>query len=112
MGAAAERNADRVFVTSDNPRSEDPDAIMNQIVSGFDQPQRARRISDRAEAIATAVREAAADDLILVAGKGHESYQQIGAEKRPFSDRMLVREILGGEGLRHKGLSLFGENGE
>ena len=94
MGAAAERYADRVVLTSDNPRTEDPDMILDQIAHGFDQPQRAQRISDRAEAIETTVRDAAPDDLILVAGKGHEDYQQIGAEKRPFSDRTLVQQVL------------------
>ena len=68
MGAAAERYADRVVLTSDNPRHENPDSILDQIASGFEQPQRAVRISDRARAIETVVREAAPGDLILVAG--------------------------------------------
>jgi UDP-N-acetylmuramoyl-L-alanyl-D-glutamate--2,6-diaminopimelate ligase len=94
MGAVAERLADRVIVTSDNPRSEPPDTIIQQIVAGFREPRRARQIVDRAEAIETALREAAVDDLVLVAGKGHEDSQQVGSEQRPFSDRLLVRQLL------------------
>ena len=94
MGAAAETYADRVIVTSDNPRSEQPRAIMQQIVAGFDQPQRAQQIEDRAQAIDTAVRGAAVDDLVLVAGKGHEDYQQIGSQRLPFSDRVQVQQVL------------------
>ena len=94
MGALAERYADRVIVTSDNPRHEDPESILDQIVQGFEQPQRALRIVDRAEAIEVAVAEAAADDLVLVAGKGHEDYQQRGSERLPFSDRGCVQQVL------------------
>ncbi len=94
MGALAERYADRVVLTSDNPRHEDPDSILDQIARGFEQPQRALRIVDRAEAIAAAVGEAAADDLVLVAGKGHEDYQQRGSERLPFSDRGWVQQLL------------------
>ncbi len=94
MGAAAEKYADRVYLTSDNPRNENPDAILDQILAGFNAPQRALRIADRALAIETAIRNAAPDDLVLVAGKGHEDYQQTGTEKRPFSDRMQVQQML------------------
>ena len=94
MGALAERYADRIVVTSDNPRHENPEAIVDQIAQGFEQPQRALRIVDRAEAIETAVREAAADDLVLVAGKGHEDYQQHGSKRLPFSDRSWVQQVL------------------
>ena len=94
MGALAERYADRVVVTSDNPRHENPETILDQIVRGFEQPQRALRIVDRAEAIEAAVREAAVDDLVLVAGKGHEDYQQHGSQKLPFSDRSWVQQVL------------------
>jgi len=96
MGAQAERHADRVILTSDNPRNEDPASIIEQIASGFEQPQRALRIVDRAAAIEHALREAAADDLILVAGKGHEDYQQSGEQRLAFSDRTLVRQLLRG----------------
>jgi UDP-N-acetylmuramoyl-L-alanyl-D-glutamate--2,6-diaminopimelate ligase len=94
MGALAERYADRVVLTSDNPRHEDPDSILDQIAQGFEQPQRAVRISDRAAAIAGAIREAASDDLVLVAGKGHEDYQQTGSQRLAFSDRALVQDVL------------------
>jgi len=94
MGALAERFADRVVLTSDNPRSENPDSILDQIAQGFEQPQRAVRISDRGAAIASAIREAAADDLVLVAGKGHENYQQTASQRLAFSDRARVQEVL------------------
>ncbi len=94
MGALAERFADRVVLTSDNPRSENPDSILDQIAQGFEQPQRAVRISDRGAAIASAIREAAADDLVLVAGKGHEDYQQTASQRLAFSDRARVQEVL------------------
>lgn len=96
MGALAERYADRVVLTSDNPRHEDPDSILDQVARGFRQPQRALRIVDRAEAIDTAVGDAAADDLVLVAGKGHEDYQQCGSQRLPFSDRSRVQQVLRG----------------
>ena len=94
MGALAERYADRVVLTSDNPRSENPDSILDQIAQGFEQPQRAVRISDRGAAIAGAIREAASDDMVLVAGKGHEDYQQTGSQRLAFSDRALVQDVL------------------
>lgn len=94
MGFVAERNADRVYLTSDNPRNEDPALILDQIAAGFDAPARALRIEDRAAAIAAAIRDADPDDLVLVAGKGHESFQQIGARKLPFSDRDQVWQVL------------------
>jgi len=94
MGAVAERYADRVVLTSDNPRSESPDAILDQIAVGFEQPQRAQRLVDRGQAIDEVIAAAASDDLVLVAGKGHEDYQQIGARCLPFSDRARVQQAL------------------
>jgi UDP-N-acetylmuramoyl-L-alanyl-D-glutamate--2,6-diaminopimelate ligase len=94
MGAVAERHADRVVLTSDNPRSEAPEVILDQIAAGFAQPQRARRILDRGAAIDELVATAAADDLLLVAGKGHEDYQQIGEQRLAFSDRIRVQQAL------------------
>jgi UDP-N-acetylmuramoyl-L-alanyl-D-glutamate--2,6-diaminopimelate ligase len=88
MGAIAQR-ADQVLVTSDNPRSEEPGAIIAQIVAGMDVNHPACRhqaIEDRAAAILLAVRQAAKQDVILVAGKGHEPYQEIKGRKIPFSD--------------------------
>lgn len=94
MGAAAEHGADRILITNDNPRSEDPQEIMRQIVAGFEQPQRAICIEDRAEAIESAITTAAVDDWILVAGKGHEQVQYLGSDSLPFSDRLLVEQCL------------------
>jgi UDP-N-acetylmuramoyl-L-alanyl-D-glutamate--2,6-diaminopimelate ligase len=94
MGAVAERCADRIVLTSDNPRSEDPRAIVEAILAGFEQPQRAACILDRGQAIETAITLAGKDDLVLVAGKGHEEYQQIGSRRVAFSDREWVRECL------------------
>jgi UDP-N-acetylmuramoyl-L-alanyl-D-glutamate--2,6-diaminopimelate ligase len=87
MGAIAQQ-ADHVLVTSDNPRGEDPHLIIEQIVSGMnpDHPSAVQTVEDRASAILSAVRNAAKADVILLAGKGHESYQEIRGKKRPFSD--------------------------
>ncbi len=86
MGRAAEQVADRVVITSDNPRSESPTEIIDDIVGGLVDAERATIIADRAAAIAWAIEVAAAEDCILVAGKGHENYQLIGNERRDFSD--------------------------
>ncbi|MCF7694766.1 UDP-N-acetylmuramoyl-L-alanyl-D-glutamate--2,6-diaminopimelate ligase [Mycetohabitans sp. B2] len=87
MGAIAERLADSVVVTSDNPRSEPPLAIIGQIVSAMREPARVRTIEDRAGAILQAVRGASAADVVLIAGKGHEATQEVMGKKRPFSDQ-------------------------
>jgi UDP-N-acetylmuramyl-tripeptide synthetase len=94
MGAIAGRLADRVILTNDNPRSEDPDAILAAIESGLPQPAAACREPDRQRAIATAIAAARPGDVVLVAGKGHESWQIIGTEKRPFSDIEQVAQQL------------------
>jgi len=86
MGAIAEALADRVIVTSDNPRHEAPPQILQHIVAGLKQPTQALVIEDRREAIVRAVRDAAAQDVVLIAGKGHEDYQEIAGVKHPFSD--------------------------
>ena len=88
MGRHAETLADRVIVTDDNPRGEDGDAIVADIVAGMSAPPRVER--DRHTAIA----EAGPADAVLVAGKGHEDYQLVGGERRDFSDRELVRSLL------------------
>jgi UDP-N-acetylmuramoyl-L-alanyl-D-glutamate--2,6-diaminopimelate ligase len=95
MGAVAERCADHVIVTSDNPRREDPQVIIDQILTGVRQVQAAARVPDRAQAIRQAVTGARHGDIVLVAGKGHEDYQQIGDERLPFSDREQVQRLLG-----------------
>ncbi len=86
MGKMAERRADRIVVTSDNPRYEEPTDIIAAIVTGLGKPDRATVIEDRAAAIAWTICQAAADDVVLIAGKGHENYQLVGAERRDFSD--------------------------
>lgn len=95
MGAVAERLAARVIVTNDNPRTEDPDRIIGDIRAGMQNPCTALVIRDRRAAIECALADADADDIVLVAGKGHEDYQLIGTERLPFSDRMIVRQCLG-----------------
>jgi UDP-N-acetylmuramoyl-L-alanyl-D-glutamate--2,6-diaminopimelate ligase len=97
MGAIAEERADVVVVTDDNPRTEDPKAIIEQILSGMRQPAAAHVVSDRAEAIHFALAEADAGDAVVIAGKGHEDYQIVGADVRPFSDRRVVLDSLGVE---------------
>lgn len=87
MGAIAERLADQVVLTSDNPRSEAPADIIDQIALGMRAPEHARRVDDRAIAILQTIRAAAAEDLIVLAGKGHEATQEIAGKKRPFSDQ-------------------------
>ncbi|MDJ1162108.1 UDP-N-acetylmuramoyl-L-alanyl-D-glutamate--2,6-diaminopimelate ligase [Burkholderia gladioli] len=94
MGGIAERLADRVVVTSDNPRSEPPLAILEQIVAGMKAPAAALRIEDRASAILQAVRGAARQDVVLLAGKGHEATQEIMGKKREFSDQDHARLAL------------------
>ena len=92
MGEIAARLADHVIITSDNSRSEDPMQIICQIVSGIP-PQKAYTvIPDRASAIRYAIENAKAGDLILLAGKGHEEYEIVGEERRPFSEGSLVKE--------------------
>lgn len=87
MGGIAQRLADRVVLTSDNPRHEPPAFILLQIVAGLAGSQeRVNVIEDRRKAIAHAVREAGANDVVLIAGKGHEDYQEIAGNKLPFSD--------------------------
>jgi UDP-N-acetylmuramoyl-L-alanyl-D-glutamate--2,6-diaminopimelate ligase len=93
MGELAARLADHVIVTSDNPRSEAPAAIIEQVLSGiFDGEVEA--IEDRQVAIFTAVHHARPGDVILVAGKGHETYQEIAGVRHPFSDREVARAAL------------------
>jgi UDP-N-acetylmuramoyl-L-alanyl-D-glutamate--2,6-diaminopimelate ligase len=95
MGSVAEQWADRVIVTSDNPRTEEPESIMNDIRRGVSRPGEVRWIVDREEAIRTAAEAAAPDDVVVIAGKGHESYQIIGTEKRAFDDREIARKYFG-----------------
>jgi UDP-N-acetylmuramoyl-L-alanyl-D-glutamate--2,6-diaminopimelate ligase len=96
MGRIAETLAHHVMVTSDNPRSEDPQQIANDILSGFEQAQHAQVNLDRATAILQVMRQAKPQDIVLVAGKGHEETQEIAGKKLPFSDAVHVRLAMGG----------------
>lgn len=95
MGEVAARLADEVLLTDDNPRTEDPDAIVEQIRAGIAEQGRVRVIRDRGEAIRFAVRSAALGDAVLIAGKGHEEVQMTAGESREFSDRQVARHALG-----------------
>ncbi len=98
MGLAAARLADRLFLTSDNPRSEVPEAILEEITAGIRQvPGAMARVTvlvDRREAIGAALQEAQPGDFVLLAGKGHEAIQIIGEQTIPFDDRQVAREVL------------------
>ncbi len=94
MGRIAERGADFSIVTSDNPRTEDADSIVDEILEGMS-GSTFERITDRREAIARALEIAHPGDVVLLAGKGHETYQVVGTERKPFDERVIVREILG-----------------
>ncbi len=96
MARVAAQWADRIFVTSDNPRTEDPARIIEDILRGFDADSRANTTvePDRRKAIAAAIAEASAGDVVLLAGKGHEDYQIIGTEKLPFDDAVVAREAI------------------
>ncbi len=94
MGAIAERLADRVIVTDDNPRGEDGDAIVAEILAGLARRERALVERDRAAAIAAAVGAARAGDVVLIAGKGHEPYQEIAGIRHPFDDAAIARRAL------------------
>lgn len=91
MGAIAEQWADGGWITSDNPRTEDPAAIVAEVVAGIGEPRRFPVELDRAVAIEAALAECGPEDVLLIAGKGHEDYQIVGTEKRPFSDHAVVR---------------------
>ncbi len=94
MGAIAERGADHVVATSDNPRDEAPDFILAQILAGVVGHEDVAVIADRREAIAHAVAGAAAADVVLLAGKGHEDYQEVRGRRLPFSDEAEARAAL------------------
>jgi UDP-N-acetylmuramoyl-L-alanyl-D-glutamate--2,6-diaminopimelate ligase len=97
MGAVAERLADQIIITSDNPRSEDPQVIINMIRAGMTHDaSNIQMITDRAAAIMTAVRHASAQDIVLVAGKGHETSQEINGKKFDFSDQEHILLAAGG----------------
>jgi len=94
MGKAASLIADKIVITSDNPRSEDPQIIVNEIAQGVPLSSKVVQLINREEAIAHALNNAEKDDIILIAGKGHEAYQQIGSVKNRYSDQEVVRKLL------------------
>jgi UDP-N-acetylmuramoyl-L-alanyl-D-glutamate--2,6-diaminopimelate ligase len=96
MARAACRHADLVIATSDNPRSEDPAAILREVAAGLS--GRHELIVDRRAAIARAVSLAGDDDVVVIAGKGHEDYQIVGSERRPFDDRIEAARALAARG--------------
>jgi UDP-N-acetylmuramoyl-L-alanyl-D-glutamate--2,6-diaminopimelate ligase len=96
MGAIAAELADEIILTDDNPRTEDPQKIISAIAAGIPADQPRRVIRDRAAAIAEALAAAGPEDVVLIAGKGHEEYQIHGTQSQPFSDRSEVERWLGG----------------
>jgi len=94
MAEAAERLADRVIVTDDNPRTEDGDRIVADIMAGFAEPAAVLVLRDRRAAIERAVGEAGENDIVLIAGKGHEPYQEINGIKHPFDDTGVARQAM------------------
>ena len=94
MGAIAARLCDRVYVTSDNPRTENPDAIVAEVMAGAKGAAHVTAITDRRTAIVEAVKGLALGDVLLIAGKGHETYQIIGDRTLPFDDREEAKRAL------------------
>jgi UDP-N-acetylmuramoyl-L-alanyl-D-glutamate--2,6-diaminopimelate ligase len=95
MATIATEMSDKVVLTSDNPRSEDPQEILNQMMTGVARGalKNVLSIVDRAQAIKTAITMADRGDIVLVAGKGHEKYQEIKGVKHPFDDKEIISEI-------------------
>ena len=93
MARVADQNADFSIITSDNPRKEDPDAIIAEVEKGF-RSERYEKITDRAQAIARAVSLAQPRDIVLIAGKGHETYQEFADNTVPFDDIQVARRAL------------------
>ena len=87
-------HAKHIVLTRDNPRSEDPEAILQDMYAGLKTPQTVRTVVDRAQAIAETVRYAQPKDLVLIAGKGHETYQEIEGVKYPFSDQLQAQQAI------------------
>lgn len=95
MGAIAEQFADVVVVTDDNPRTEEPRAIINDILAGMLDAGQAKVMEGRAEAVTNAIMQAKENDVVLVAGKGHEDYQIVGSQRLDYSDRVTAARLLG-----------------
>ena len=92
MAAVAEAGADFVVITDDNPRSEASAAILSDIRAGFKAPQQVIEIADRRQAIFDTLSRCGADDVVLIAGKGHEAYQEVAGVRHDFSDQQTVRD--------------------
>jgi UDP-N-acetylmuramoyl-L-alanyl-D-glutamate--2,6-diaminopimelate ligase len=97
MGKAAAVHADFLYVTSDNPRSENPDEIIADILKGIPEDSLYEVIPDRKKAIAAALRDCEKNDALVIAGKGHENYQEIKGVKYPFSDIEEIKAFIRGE---------------
>ena len=97
MAQEAVKNSDRVIITSDNPRFEEPQEIINDMLAGLDKEQMRKVISivDRKEAIRTACMMARPGDVVLVAGKGHEDYQEVKGVKHHFDDHEVIKGVFG-----------------
>lgn len=94
MGQIAEEKSDLIYVTSDNPRTEDPHKIIEDVIAGLKEPKKAFVEEKRRSAIAMAIREARAGDVVLITGKGHETYQEINGVRYDFDDRRVALEYL------------------
>ena len=96
MGGIAGELADRIIITSDNPRSEDPEAIIDEIAVGLQEPGKAQMIADRRQAIERALAAGLPGDVVVIAGKGHEAVQIFLDRTIEFDDRQVAREVLQG----------------
>ena len=94
MGKIAQQYSNRIIITSDNPRSENPESIIDEICAGVVMNEKVRRISDRKEAIRTALNDLQKDEILVILGKGDEEYQEVNGVKYSFSDKKIVLEIL------------------
>jgi UDP-N-acetylmuramoyl-L-alanyl-D-glutamate--2,6-diaminopimelate ligase len=94
MGQIAEQYADKIIITDDNPRTEQAKAIVNDILVGLKNPKAVQIQHHRAQAIAAAINAATVDDIVLIAGKGHEDYQEIHGQRTHFSDAEEVHKSL------------------
>jgi UDP-N-acetylmuramoyl-L-alanyl-D-glutamate--2,6-diaminopimelate ligase len=94
MGKVAQKWSDLTVITSDNPRDEDPREIIRDILEGIDDPSKVLIEEDRRKAIELAINKAEEGDIVLIAGKGHEDYQEIKGVKYPFKDSQIVKEAI------------------
>ncbi|MCC5907595.1 MAG: UDP-N-acetylmuramoyl-L-alanyl-D-glutamate--2,6-diaminopimelate ligase [Balneolaceae bacterium] len=94
MAKIAEKYGDKIIVTSDNPRTEVPEAIIRDIMTGFSKPEAVQAITSREKAIRTAIKQAGKKSMVLIAGKGHETYQEINGKRIHFDDREIARDAL------------------